>query len=118
MTTTESTDGADRGQSAASPTQIPARGWKDILKRAWTGITTKNLGIVSAGVAFYSLLAIFPALAALVSIYGLIADPSDVQSLIDLSGQVHAGRRQQADRRPDGGADREAQRTGPYLRRR
>ena len=80
-----------RGREADTPAQIPARGWKDVLVRSYKGLATKNLGIVSAGVAFYSLLAIFPGLAALVSVYGLIADPSDVQGLIDLTGRVIPG---------------------------
>lgn len=84
-------DGRPRGREAISPAHIPALGWKDILKRTWGGISTKNLGIVSAGVAFYSLLAIFPGLAALVSVYGLVANPADVDSLVELTGRVIPG---------------------------
>ncbi len=80
-----------RGRQAEKPTQIPPKGWKDVLIRSFRGIASKNLGIVSAGCAFYSLLAIFPGLAALVSLYGLIANPSDVQALVDLTGRVIPG---------------------------
>jgi membrane protein len=80
-----------RGRQAKTPIHIPPRGWKDILIRSFHGISSKNLGIVSAGCAFYSLLAIFPGLAALVSVYGLVANPSDVQALIDLTGRVIPG---------------------------
>src|SRR5205809_7533867 len=38
-----------------------------------------NLSIVAAGVAFYGFLAIFPAIAALVSIYGLITSPAELE---------------------------------------
>jgi membrane protein len=79
--------GSDRGREASSPSQIPRPGWRDILIRTWQGQTDHNLSIIAGGVAFYALLAIFPALAATVSIYGLVADPADVQAhLASLSG--------------------------------
>ncbi len=68
-----------RGRAATQPSQIPPKGWRDILLRVKGEVSQDNVSIVSAGVAFYALLAIFPALAALVSIYGLWADPSQVQ---------------------------------------
>ena len=68
----------ERGMHADSPTQIPMRGWKEILKRTWTESGKDNISIVAAGVAFLCLLALFPAMAATVSIYGLVADPSDI----------------------------------------
>jgi membrane protein len=43
-----------------------------------------NISLLAAGVAFYALLAVFPGLAALISIYGLLADPSDVPQQIHL----------------------------------
>lgn len=72
----------DRGHAATGPRQIPGKGWKDILWRVKEEIGNDNLSIVSAGVAFYALLAIFPGLTALISIYGLIADPVEVQQQI------------------------------------
>lgn len=68
-----------RGEYADRPSDIPRRGWKQVLLRVKDEISGDNLSIVSAGVAFYGLLAIFPAIAALVLIYGLFADPADVQ---------------------------------------
>ena len=68
-----------RGQFAIRPQDIPWRGWKQVLFRVKDQIATDNLSVVSAGVAFYGLLAIFPGLAALVTLYGLIADPVAVQ---------------------------------------
>jgi membrane protein len=68
----------DRGHEADTPWQMSARGWIDILLRAWKNTSEKNLSLVAAGVAYYLLLALFPALAALVSIYGLVANPTDV----------------------------------------
>ncbi|MDT8386563.1 MAG: YihY/virulence factor BrkB family protein [Thiogranum sp.] len=67
-----------RGRAATSPRQIPARGWKPVLRRVRHKVSDDDIGLVSAGVAFYGLLALFPALAALVSVYGLLSDPAQV----------------------------------------
>ena len=74
---------ADRGRSADTPSQIPARGWKDILWRVYERINDCRMIAVAAGVTFYALLAIFPAIAALISIYGLFADPATIGSHLD-----------------------------------
>lgn len=68
-----------RGQSADRPGDIPARGWKDILLRLKDRVSRDNISIIAAGVAFYAFLAIPSALTALVSLYGLMFDPSDVE---------------------------------------
>lgn len=68
-----------RGRYAEDPSDIPALGWKDILIRAWRNIADDRIVALAAGVTFYGILAIFPALAALVSVYGLFADPSIIQ---------------------------------------
>src|SRR5205823_1815821 len=65
-----------RGRLATTPSEIPARGWKDILLRVYNNISEHRVVALAAGVTFYALLAIFPAIAALVSIYGLFADPA------------------------------------------
>jgi membrane protein len=70
---------AERGRAADYPSEVPASGWRDILLRVWQQIGTDNISIIAAGVAFYGLLAIFPAITALVSIWGLVADPAQVQ---------------------------------------
>lgn len=69
----------DRGKRAESPGQIPKSGWKDVLLRVKDQLSTDNIDIVSAGVAFYFFLALFPALAAIISIYGLVMDPAQVE---------------------------------------
>ena len=79
---------AGRGRSAETPSQIPARGWKDILLRVYHGISENRILLVAAGVTFYSLLAIFPGIAALISIYGLFADPATVASHLDTIASV------------------------------
>ncbi len=72
--------GAEVGRLAHSPSAIPLRGWFKILKRVWGNIATDNLSLVAAGVAFYGLLAVFPAIAALIALFGLVADPMQVES--------------------------------------
>jgi membrane protein len=56
---------ADRGRLASRPTELPAAGWMDILKRSWGEISEANLFLVSGGVTYSVLLALFPGLAAL-----------------------------------------------------
>jgi membrane protein len=63
---------------APSRWQIPFEGWKDILLCTWQQINEDRLLATAAGVVFYGLLAIFPAITALVSSYGLFADPSTI----------------------------------------
>jgi membrane protein len=80
----------DRG--ASSPSEIPAKGWKDILWRVYQNLPEHRVLAMAAGVTFYVLLAIFPAFAALVSVYGLFADPSTIgQHLNDLSNVLPGG---------------------------
>jgi len=81
-----------RGREADGPTDIPARGWKDILWRVYEEFGKDRVTSVAAGVTYYTLLAIFPAIAALVSIYGLFADPGTIQNhLTALSGVMPSG---------------------------
>jgi membrane protein len=68
-----------RGRRAGSPTEIPARGWKDILLRTRREFVSDNIPMIAAGVTFYSLLALFPGIAAFVALYGLFADVADAQ---------------------------------------
>jgi membrane protein len=73
------------GVTAEKATDIPMRGWKQIVERAWAENKADNMPIIAAGVAFFGFLSIFPALIALISIYGLVASPDEaaqeVQSL-------------------------------------
>jgi len=72
----------DRGRGADAPQEIPAKGWMDIAKRTAKEVKQDQVPLLSAGVAFYSLLALFPAIIAGVSIYGLVADPATVRDQI------------------------------------
>jgi membrane protein len=77
------------GIHAEKPTQIPWRGWKQIVKRAWAENKADNMPIIAGGVAFFGFLSIFPALIALISIYGLVASPETVARQVeDLSAQL------------------------------
>jgi hypothetical protein len=64
------------GRDATQPLSIPPRGWWQVVERVYSESVRDNLSVVAAGCAFYALLAIFPALSALISLYGLIADPA------------------------------------------
>jgi membrane protein len=67
-----------RGRDAATPAQIPAGGWRDILVRLYVKFFADRAMLVAGGVTFYLLLALFPALAVFVSLFGLVADPAAI----------------------------------------
>jgi len=77
-----------RGRKAETPMEIPAPGWKDILLRVKDEIAADHVSLVAAGVAFYALLAIFPAVTALMALAGLVMEPAQVtaqlESLVNL----------------------------------
>lgn len=68
-----------RGHHAEKPKQIPTKGWKDITLRVKDQLTKDHVSMVSAGTAFYFFLAIIPAIAAALSIYGLLMEPAQVE---------------------------------------
>jgi membrane protein len=59
--------------------QLPRLGWRDVLLRVWKELEQDNLSLLAAGVAFYFMLSIFPGLLATVSIWGLVADPLEIE---------------------------------------
>ena len=71
------------GIHADTPTQIPWRGWKQVLKRAWAENNADNMPIIAGGVAFFGFLAIFPSLLALISIYGLVASEEQAAAQVE-----------------------------------
>jgi membrane protein len=77
-----------RGRNAETPAQIPARGWWDILKRTFAEVSDDRVLTEAAGITFYALLAMFPAVGAMVSIYGLFADPATIAEHLDVLGSV------------------------------
>jgi membrane protein len=77
-----------RGRHAIVPWRIPWAGWRDIFWRVYESFNDNRLLAVAGGVVFFSLLAIFPAIAAFVSLYGLIADASTIDSHLSLAAGV------------------------------
>lgn len=66
--------------------------WRSILMRVHERMNDNRLLAVAAGVVFYGLLALFPALAALVSLYGLVADPATLHERVSaLAGILPQG---------------------------
>ncbi|MBR0950348.1 YihY/virulence factor BrkB family protein [Bradyrhizobium canariense] len=85
-------EGTDRGRHASSPAEIPAKGWKEILLRVYGNVGQHRVLALAAGMTYYSILAIFPAMAALVAIYGLFSDPGSIAKHLDqISGFVPGG---------------------------
>jgi membrane protein len=82
---------APRTEAVAGPTEFSASGWKQVLVRTYEGVSEHRLVSIAAGVTFYLLLAIFPAIAALVSIYGLFADPSTISRNVEALSNVLPG---------------------------
>ena len=80
-----------RGRNADRPADIPAKGWKDILLRVYRGIADDRILANAAAVTFYALLALFPAIAALVSIYGLFADTGSIAKQLDSLSAILPG---------------------------
>lgn len=80
--------GAERGRDAARPRAIPRRGWGDILARVRQEIGRDNASLIAAGLAFYALLAVFPAIGAAVLLYGLFVSADQVASQFEVLAGV------------------------------
>ncbi len=89
----DSTDhaGDGRGRAASTPSDIPARGWKDIIFRIYQNIGDDRIVAMAASVTFYAILALFPAIAALVALYGLFSDPRSIASHVAALSEVLPG---------------------------
>lgn len=72
----------NRGRAALAPWHIPWRGWRDVLLRVWKESSRDNISLIAAGMAFYAMLSVAPALAVIISVYGLVV------SLEELQGQM------------------------------
>ena len=77
-----------RGRRAHAPWQIPWRGWKDILIRTYRECTDNRLLTLASSVVFYSLVALFPGLAAGVSFYALFADPGTIAKHLSVAADI------------------------------
>src|SRR4051794_26548238 len=72
----------DRGVHADAPTDVPPSGWLDVLKRTKNEMRDDHSALSAAGVAYFAFLSLIPGLGALVSLYGLVADPEDVRKRV------------------------------------
>ena len=79
------------GSGAEGPSEIPPRGWLNVAKRAAAGFSEDRVMTEAAGVTFYALLALFPAVASFISIYGLFADPAKLTDQLQSLGGIVPG---------------------------
>ncbi|MGB3243751.1 MAG: YihY/virulence factor BrkB family protein [Sulfitobacter sp.] len=77
-----------RGRNADAPTEIPAKGWKDIALRVKDAMSSDHVGLIAAGVAFYALLAIFPAITALMALSGLVLEPAQITAQLQTFAEM------------------------------
>ncbi|WP_329000031.1 YihY/virulence factor BrkB family protein [Kribbella sp. NBC_00709] len=82
------------GVDAEKPTEIPATGWWQVIRRAWAEAKTDQVPLLAAGVAFFGFLSLFPAVIAAVLAYGLVADPAQIRNQVeDLTAAMPASGR-------------------------
>jgi membrane protein len=77
-----------RGRQARSPLQIPWTGWRDILLRTYAKIFEDRLMALASSVVFYSLVALFPAIAAGVSFYALFSNPVTIARHLSIVSDI------------------------------
>jgi membrane protein len=77
-----------RGRKAEAPVHIPWLGWKDIILRGYHNIEDNRLLALAAGVVFYALVSLFPAIAAGVSSYAMFADANTISRHLFLVADV------------------------------
>jgi membrane protein len=80
---------AGPGHDADTPAQIPAKGWFQIVRRSLKEVGTDHLTLIAGGIAYTWFLALFPGIIAAVLIWGLVADPAQIQQqLSDIAGAL------------------------------
>ncbi|MDQ1194343.1 YihY/virulence factor BrkB family protein [Agrobacterium sp. SORGH_AS 787] len=79
---------ADRGRDAEAPQDIPAKGLRDVFWRVVKAIIADRVTLIAAGVTYFMLLSLFPALGALVALYGFVADPTAIMAHISFLAGV------------------------------
>lgn len=62
---------------AGNPFSLPRSAWWRIIKRVAGQYGQDHLTIIAAGCAFFTLLAVLPALTAVILLYGMVSDPSE-----------------------------------------
>ncbi len=86
--TDSSAGGSPPGVEADRPTEIPAKGWRQVLTRGWKEAQSDQVPLLAGGVAFFGFLALFPALIATVLLYGLLVDPATVRDQVASVGDA------------------------------
>ena len=71
------------GADATTLAKITFSGWKDVVFRVKKQVAKDRVGLLAAGVAFYGLLALFPAITAVIAISGLLIEPSRIVAQLD-----------------------------------
>ncbi|WP_346797152.1 YihY/virulence factor BrkB family protein [Halomonas sp. Bachu 37] len=81
-----------RGRRAEGPEDIPSPGWLDIVWRVKRELEYDRVTLLAAGVAFYALLALFPAIAAVIALWAVLLDPADIsQQMQEVSRFIPPG---------------------------
>lgn len=91
MTDSAKTPGNQPGAHAEGPSEIPAEGWLQIGKRLWNSFFDDRIMAEAASCTFYALLALFPAIATIISIYGLFNNPATLTEQLQLLQGVVPG---------------------------
>jgi membrane protein len=76
------------GRYAEHPSEIPARGLWDVSWRVYNNVLNDRVALIAAGATYYIVLSLFPGMGVLVSIYGLLSDPSDIPVQISVFRDV------------------------------
>jgi membrane protein len=71
------------GTQARRPSAIPLRGWWQVTRRGWRESQEDNVPLLSAGVAFWLFLSLFPSVIALITVYGLVTDPQEAARQVE-----------------------------------
>lgn len=76
----------DQEPSVVGPHRTRSRAGQawSVVKAVQARTTRDNLNVVAAGCAFFALLALFPFLGALISVFGLVADPAQVSQQLEI----------------------------------
>jgi membrane protein len=79
----------DRNRPHRSPAGLHwQRDWRQLAQRVWRQSRHDHLSVIAAGCAFYAFFALFPALSAVISIYGIITDPATVEDTFDVLSAI------------------------------
>lgn len=74
-----------------SPWKFKGKDWWAVTKRVFWASQHDNVGVIAAGVAFFSLLAVFPLISAALSTFSFFADPGDVDGITDTVAALMPG---------------------------